>query len=521
MEYVVSCMEKYSKLIIQQKVGWRTRHETAIRKRLYGAQTNDGYGETPADYLKHTSTIEYFDHVNKKMGLLSPSHQSWLISKMDSVCNYLNRFEDSELAKYRVAYSCPPRSSKTLLIYSWIFRLLLEQPHLRIVYVSNNQGNIQRCSSKVRDYLRNIGVLFSADINNKSEWIIEKIPGHTVENIVCGGGLQCYTTLSIPQGCTADILIIDDLYASRADADSTTMREKINESFFANMQTRLTTNGCILVVSTRYHTKDLIGVLTEPDSEHGFNYMNLPAITVKDGYESSYWSKYWSIEKLQRIRKQIGNYNFASLYQGEPITKEESLFPLCARYDQLPVGLPHCYGLDLAYSTKSKNDYTSLVKMYKSKDAWYVSQIWRWKSNITETLKRIKSIVGSDTVRFEFGGTENSIVDIAKKDYNINIKGIRITSDKYSRALPLSNVFNQIYFHSSISAAVLSEIEIFNGDGKGHDDVVDALVNAFNGFGTKNVNTELGIGTPSGALSGLRFNQLLLGNRIDEDDDDD
>jgi len=507
---------------------WDAANLKSIKKRLFKAGIDDKMSK-PADFLKLTNTIDYFNELNKKRGFLPPNHQKWLLSKLDYISERYNMFCEEDLGRFRVAMSCPPRGSKTEILRSFVFRILLENPYLRVLYITNSSTNVKKTSSQVRGYLRDVGVIFSQDINNATEFVIDQVPGHTLENVVCGGGLSAFTPLTLPNGVSADVIIVDDLYKSREDAESTPIREKIEESFLTNAMTRLTNCGCVLVVSTRYHPQDIIAKISDENFSEKFEYFNLPAITVDDnGKEISYWPAYWPIDKLKKIRAR-DLYTWQTLYQGNPKPKGNTLFSFLNRYDtQTPLGSKYVWACDLAYSTNTRSDYTALCKMalHQSTNTYYVERIYRWKSGIDETLKRIKELVGDNTVHFSWGGTELSVVEVAKEKYNLNINAIKTSMDKYNRALKMSSAINNVLFHASIEKDVIDEIEAFSGDDRGHDDTVDATVSAFNVLsGNDDVeikyksfeqaNTEM-----QHSLGSWKFKTNTFGKSIDADDED-
>jgi phage terminase large subunit-like protein len=513
LEYIVQCFDNYAAQILVERTRWSGKNLVSIKRRLYRTtQSIDGYSAA-GKFLALESCKEYFMELNKKRGFLEPTPLKWLMEKLDYISYRWNTFEESQLSQFRVAFSCPPRSSKSELLYAFCFRMLLEQPHLRIVYISNNQSNIKRASSIVRGYLRDCGVIFSSDINNATSFVIDQVPDHTIDGIVCGGSFSTYTSASIPQGISADLLIVDDLLSSTDEANSELRREKANESFLTNMIPRLTPCGCVVVVSTRYHVHDLLSIITHKDFPDKYEYMNIPAITINEkGQEVSYWEKFWSIDKLQRTRQTIGERTFQSLYMGNPRDVEGALFCACQRYSgQTPAGCQYVWGIDLAYSTKTKADYTSLCKMYYSTvtKLYYVEKIWRWRKNIDDTLKKTKEIVGNNTIYFAYGGTENAIITLAK-NYGLNIEGKRTTTDKYTRALPMSANFNSILFHDSIPTDYLQEIENFDGDPSNHDDITDAVVTCFTNIS----------GTQKRSYNDIKNDMSsLFSNFIDDDDD--
>ncbi|MFA5410135.1 MAG: hypothetical protein WC343_15275 [Bacilli bacterium] len=526
LDFIYQCYCTYKNSDMYSLTAWDAANLKSIKKRLFKSGVDEDMS-TPASFLKLNSTMDYFVELNKKRGFLKPFHQKWLLSKLDFIADKYNMFCEEDLGTYRFGYSCPPRSSKTEILRAFIFRILLEQPYLRVMYVTNSGSGVKKTSSQVRGYLRDVGVVMSADINNVNEFVIDAVPGHTLDGVVCGGGLTCWTPLTIAQGSTADVLILDDIYKSREEAESTAYRDKINESFFSNQMTRLTNCGCVMIVSTRYHPQDLIAQVTQPEFPEKFEYCNLPAIIVdEDGKEKSYWPAYWSLDKLKTIR-QRDDYTFQTLYMGDPRPRGGTLFGRVNRYDTFtPLGSKYVWGMDLAYSTSTRSDYTALAKMSKdiATGLYYVDKIYRWRSGIDHSLKKIKDIVGDSTVEFCFGGTEKSIVEIAKEKYGLNVNAYRTESDKYNRSLHMSSEITKVLFHASIETDIIAEIESFNGDLKSHDDVCDCIVTCFNALQDSKIvqiksfeqaNTEM-----QNDLGRFRFNTNTFGKSIDLDDDD-
>jgi hypothetical protein len=516
LEYIVNCFNVYTVIELKTRTSWTSRNLKSIKRRLYRTdEISDGYS-LAGKFLNLDSVKDYFMELNKKKGFISPDPMKWLIEKLDYISYRYNTFDEEKLEQFRIAFSCPPRSSKSELLYAYCFRMLLEQPHLRIVYISNNQSNIKRASSIVRSYLRDCGCIFSSDINNSTSFVIDQVPEHTISGIVCGGSFSAYTSASIPQGISADVLIVDDLLSSLDEARSELRREKAIESFFGNMITRLTPFGVVIVVSTRYHQNDLIARITDAEFPDKYEYLNIPAIYIDDkGEEQSYWQQFWDIKKLQKIRKTLGERIWQALYLGNPRSSEDVLFTKCNRYEgQVPQGCQVIYSLDLAYSVKTKADYTAICKMYfnKSTGLYYVEKIWRFKKQINDTFKTIENIVGKNPIYFSFGGTENSIIDLSR-NYNLNIIGERNTIDKYSRALGLSSEFSNVLFNSTIPEEYIMEIESFDGDPTHKDDIVDVVVTAFNMFNNKTKNIR--------SIQDIQKDMSSLFKLDDNDEDDD
>jgi hypothetical protein len=115
----------------------------------------------------------------------------------------------------------------------------------------------------------------------------------------------------------ADLLIIDDPVKDREEAESDTYREKTWDWFTGVASTRLSQNGAIIVIMTRWHQDDLAGRLlaTEPDR---WKVLKFPAI---DDDGNVLWPEKYGLDYLKQQKKLVGTYDWSSLYQGEPTAK--------------------------------------------------------------------------------------------------------------------------------------------------------------------------------------------------------
>jgi len=97
--------------------------------------------------------------------------------------------------------------------------------------------------------------------------------------------------------------------------------------------TRLTPDGCVIIIGSRWHEDDLIGRVTDPArvrilEDAGatgakFEVLNLEAHCEHPDQDplhrqlgESLWPERWSKEKLLEIKATIGSREFAGQYQG-------------------------------------------------------------------------------------------------------------------------------------------------------------------------------------------------------------
>ena len=66
-------------------------------------------------------------------------------------------------------------------------------------------------------------------------------------------------------GYGADLLIVDDPIKNRAEAESSTYRDKLWEEYQSTVSTRLHAGGAVIIILTRWHEDDLAARLLNPE----------------------------------------------------------------------------------------------------------------------------------------------------------------------------------------------------------------------------------------------------------------
>src|ERR1043165_1575588 len=85
-------------------------------------------------------------------------------------------------------------------------------------------------------------------------------------------------------GRGADILLIDDPFKDREEADSELRRQRVWDWYTSTAYTRLMPGGAIVLINTRWHDDDLSGRLIEAQGDGGdqWDILSLPAINERD-----------------------------------------------------------------------------------------------------------------------------------------------------------------------------------------------------------------------------------------------
>ena len=136
-------------------------------------------------------------------------------------------------------------------------------------------------------------------------------------------------------GRRAGGLILDDVVAGIAAADSQSDRNFVWDWFGADLATRLIPGGWIILVMTRYHPDDIAGrLLAASKQKFGdkWDVLCLPALAKdhdplgrKPG--EALWPEWQDEKELQRIKAQpsMTSRLWSALYQQEPITEQGNL----------------------------------------------------------------------------------------------------------------------------------------------------------------------------------------------------
>jgi hypothetical protein len=236
-------------------------------------------------------------------------------------------------------------------------------------------------------------------------------------------------------------MAIDDPVKGRREAESKTWREATTEWLRADALTRLHPDGSCILTQTRWHVDDPAGVLLGEGWEH----INLPAIN--DNGEAL-WPERYGVAALHELRKLVGEYNWASLYQGSPYRRGGALFGEPAYYDGgSPTEGRIFIGVDFAYSKKTKSDYSVAVVMLALADGrTYVLDVLREQCQAPQFASKLEALVRQyPKARFFWyaAGTEKASAHFIRSrgGPRINVKSTQ--SDKFTRAQPTAADWNE------------------------------------------------------------------------------
>lgn len=416
--------------------------------------------------------------------------------------------EESLERQVEVCISVPPRHGKTTMLLHAIVWILLNDPTATILYASYAHGFAARQVREAMKIAVRAGIALG-DTRRRDEWTT--LAGGRVKAVGVGGQIT---------GEGFRWIFVDDPHKNRAEAESRTIREGVIEGFLSDIYTRQDPRGTsIFVVHTRWHEADLIGKLTAPAAnEDGdlpavqpFRWINLRALSraANDGGYRALAPRLFSADRLLKIRARIGEYAWASLYDGSPRPKGGLLFgdPTLIEAIDEDGAYRYAIGIDIAHSARTRSDWNVAVVMRLEKRTQIVDvvEVVRSQGTLTDRvegrgteaerlddgfLRKLHGVVfrypGAPVVMYA-SRDETLLVALAGRHdtYPVHIRATVAESDKWKRAQPYASAWNdpdgrvRIPRRAPWASEFVQEHVAFTGDKGERDDQVDAAAAAY------------------------------------------
>jgi predicted phage terminase large subunit-like protein len=287
-------------------------------------------------------------------------------------------------------------------------------------------------------------------------------------------------------GRGADILLIDDPFKDRQEADSEITRQRVWDWYTSTAYTRLMPGGAIVVINTRWHDDDLSGkLLVEQDSGGDkWELLSLPAIDSKG---NPLWPQWYPSERLEQIKSVLPARDWNALYQQNPIPDDGDYFKAAwfGEYDELPDNL-RMYGASDYAVTDGDGDFTEhgVVGVDGSNNV-YVVDWWSGQTTSDVWIDAKCDLILKHSPHCWFG--EAGVIKRAIEPYMMRrmqereaycrIEWMASISDKPSRARPIQALasMGKVFFPKNAlwKDRLISQMLRFPA-GK-HDDAVDVM----------------------------------------------
>jgi predicted phage terminase large subunit-like protein len=375
----------------------------------------------------------------------------------------------------RAVVSTPPQHTKTTTLLHGMAWLLRHRPERTNAYVSYATDFARSKSRQARRFAQDGRVDLDGEVDRLEEWRTSQGGGMLATGI--GGPLT-------GQGING-LLLIDDPIKNRQEAESVVYRSRHWEWFNDVAYTRLHPQASAIVCMTRWHPDDLAGRLIK----QGWEYVNLPAINLAG---QALWPARYSVEVLEGIRAQVGEYTWGSLYMGSPKPRGGTLFSRePTYYDALPTdGYRQARGFDLAYSRRTRADYSVIVSGRYADGILYIEDVWR--NQVETPVFATAAKLGQGSMYIYIGSTESGTIQLLKTDHKLPIisKNAVDGGDKFVRAQSVVAAWNagrvRLPRVGGWLEAFLAELMYFTGINDAHDDQVDSLAALWDGLSKTN-----------------------------------
>jgi predicted phage terminase large subunit-like protein len=176
-------------------------------------------------------------------------------------------------------------------------------------------------------------------------------------------------------GRGANLLIIDDPH-SEQDALNMQALERAYEWYTSGPRQRLQPGGSIVLVMTRWNTKDLTGALLNAQREakaDQWEVIEFPAILPSG---KPVWPEYWKLEELEAVKASTGIQKWNAQYMQNPTSEEGAIIKREWWKDWEPEYIPKLHHViqsyDTAFMKKETADFSAITTwgvFYKNEDS--------------------------------------------------------------------------------------------------------------------------------------------------------
>ncbi|MBO6275160.1 MAG: hypothetical protein J6M91_06450 [Methanobrevibacter sp.] len=383
----------------------------------------------------------------------------------------------------------PPRHSKSSMVtLAYPIWLLSQDNNLRILIINATGTLSENFGIRLRDYIQDYGDLFGLYLSNvkhaKDHLKFENSKGELLQGQILLAGADSQIS-----GQDADYIIIDDPYDGFKDLTPTLLKKKINW-FKSKILQRREPHSKLIILHTRWHTRDLQGYLKENFSDK-YEFVEFSAIK-DDG--KPLWPERYSLKFLLGQLNEMGERLFSSIYQQKPLDETGDFFNLDKIYfDDLFDHKTHytiasARSWDLAYSPEdgNKNDSTAGILMHKIDDNYYVINDLQYGQYGDNLKNQLMNTARQDTANIPIlieTGTKGGAAKFLYDEYEDYLTGYMTSQSepigsKVDRATPFKDAINDGKIHIAITndemrGALIEQLKAFPLGT--HDDIIDAI----------------------------------------------
>lgn len=282
----------------------------------------------------------------------------------------------------RLMVEMPPRHGKSEHISHYTPPWFLGTfPDKNVILTSATDDLAMDWSVMGRDLMEEYGrELFNVevrkDIRAASRW-----------QLSAGGSMRAAGVAGGIMGRGSDLLIIDDYFKNASEAYSESHRESIYKWYLSTSSTRLTPDGAIIIVATRWHLDDLIGKLLADQERGGEKWVRIRFPALAEEHDvlgrspgDPLWPDRFGLQWLNDRKAAYVASGYAwmweALYQQNPPMTLDVEWPAEYFFEEIwftewPPEEEIAWkilALDPSVGTNDKSDYSAFIKLAITRD---------------------------------------------------------------------------------------------------------------------------------------------------------
>ena len=416
-----------------------------------------------------------------------------------------SNFEDVADGKCkRLIISCPPRSGKSMLSQIFVAWLLGRDQQTQHIIASYGAQLSNRFHRGIIGYLKHKSFrrVFPEWLGFEADSKYDMRGGGFVLATSVGGVLTGFTAGSTAEDSPGvGALVIDDPLKS---SDSGKALENLETFWGEQASTRRTNRWAQVLIGTRFHEKDLHGVLVDTDglwdekeNPDGWRWVNVPGLCENESTDplgrkngESHWptNPVFSTDMLLSQKKSMGSNAFSALYQGTPTAQEGALVK-AGWIDVIPtLDAPTDFditylAMDTAFSEKESADESVIAVMgYRKEepDTIYIRELihGRWAfPDLIATAEQTCKYYRARMACIEQAASGQSLIQVFERETQIRLhkfKPIRSKTVRLQTVLPLFEAGQVKFIDGGWTEDFIKELTAFPF--VKHDDKTDAVV---------------------------------------------
>lgn len=352
---------------------------------------------------KELARRNYADFFSYAVNMNPLPHQKY-------IAPYLQRIANGE--RLFIIVELPPQHGKsTFITETFPAYYLMKNPDKLAMVVSYSEELFKKFGRKNREKFRLYSdELFNLNISSEtasvSEWGIQGHLGQLYSTSILGGAT----------GRGANLIIIDDPIKNRAEAESKTIRDKIYAEWQDTFYSRLSADGSVIVIMTRWHEDDLAGRLIK-EQKLPWNEIRIPAIAEENDLLGREIGQALAPEIgkdeewAEQTKAVTGSRGWFALYQQRPTPAGGDIFKRSwAKFYVPTIEMKVKFGLgedvavmpqsfsqqvqswDCTFKNKDTSDYVAGHVWARAQADFYLLDRHHERMGIVETMRAIESM---------------------------------------------------------------------------------------------------------------------------------